>query len=64
VNDFYLVWKHLVPGGIVAFHDYGYDLPKVTETVDRLIKKYMKDIEKIIINPVVRVIFIKKKPSY
>jgi hypothetical protein len=21
VNDFYLVWKHLVPGGIVAFHD-------------------------------------------
>jgi hypothetical protein len=38
VNDFYLVWKPLVPGGIVAFHDYGYDLPKVTETVDRLLK--------------------------
>jgi len=47
-----------------SFHDYGYDLPKVTETIDRLIKKHMKDIEKIIINPVVHVNFIKKKPSY
>jgi len=60
VNDFYLVWNHLVPGGIVAFHDYGYDLPKVTETIDKLIQKHRKDIEKIIINPVVHVIFIKK----
>jgi SAM-dependent methyltransferase len=61
VNDFYLVWNHLVPGGIVAFHDYGYDLPKVTENIDKLIQKHRKDIEKIIINPVVHVIFIKKR---
>jgi SAM-dependent methyltransferase len=63
VNDFYLVWNHLVPGGIVAFHDYGYDLPKVTETIDKLIQKHRKDVEKIIINPVVHAIFIKKKKS-
>jgi SAM-dependent methyltransferase len=61
VNDFYLVWSHLVPGGIVAFHDYGYDLPKVTETIDKLILKHREEIEKIMVNPVTHVIFIKKK---
>jgi predicted O-methyltransferase YrrM len=61
VNDFYLVWNHLVPRGIIAFHDYGYDLPKVTETIDKLIQKHRKDIEKIIISPVVHAVFIKKR---
>jgi SAM-dependent methyltransferase len=60
INDFHLVWRHLVPGGIVAFHDYGYDLPEVTETINELIQYHKKDIDKIIINSVVHVIFIKK----
>lgn len=61
INDFYLVWNHLVPGGIVAFHDYRYNLPKVTETINKLILKHRSEIEKIIINPTIYVIFIKKK---
>jgi SAM-dependent methyltransferase len=63
VNDFYLVWSHLVPGGIVAFHDYGFDLPKVTETIDKLILKHRREIGKIMISPTTHVIFIKKKKT-
>ncbi|MGB9830892.1 MAG: class I SAM-dependent methyltransferase [Fervidicoccus fontis] len=61
VNDFYLVWNSLVPDGIIAFHDYGYDLPQVTETIDNLIEKHKKDIEKLIIDPVAHIIFIKRR---
>jgi hypothetical protein len=61
INDFYLVWNHLIPGGILAFHDYGYDLPKVTQTIDKCIQNHRKDIEKIIINPFIHTIFIKKR---
>jgi hypothetical protein len=43
-NDFNLVWKHLVPGGSMGFHDYNFDLPEVTETVDSLIKEHKDEI--------------------
>ncbi len=43
-NDFYLVWRHLVPGGCVGFHDYNFDLPEVTATIDELIKKHRNEI--------------------
>lgn len=46
-NDFYLVWNKLVPGGIIAFDDYGYDLPQVTDTIHELIAKHIKEILKI-----------------
>lgn len=36
-NDFQLIWSHLVPGGTVGFHDYDFDLPDVTETINELI---------------------------
>jgi glycosyltransferase involved in cell wall biosynthesis len=35
-SDFEKVWAKIVPGGVVAFDDYGHDLPQVTEAVDRL----------------------------
>jgi GT2 family glycosyltransferase len=35
-SDFHKVWARTVPGGVVAFDDYGHDLPQVTEAVDRL----------------------------
>ena len=60
MNDFYIAWNHLVPGGIIAFHDYGYDLPQVTKTVDSLIEKHVGEIEKITINSSKHIIFIKK----
>lgn len=37
LNDFHLVWEKLVPRGCIAFHDYGWDLPQVTETIDHII---------------------------
>ncbi|MHB9073706.1 MAG: class I SAM-dependent methyltransferase [Desulfobaccales bacterium] len=49
-NDFYLVWEKLSPGGIVAFHDYGYDLPQVTEVIDNLYVKHIAEISNKYIN--------------
>jgi hypothetical protein len=46
-NDFYIVWSNLVSGGVVGFHDYHYTLPKVTETVDRLIKEHEEGISEV-----------------
>jgi hypothetical protein len=43
-NDFYLIWRHLVPGGGIGFHDYNFDLPEVTATIDELIKKHGSEI--------------------
>lgn len=36
-SDFNLLWSRLVPGGILAFDDYGFDLPDVTKTIDGLV---------------------------
>jgi len=46
-NDFYLVWNKLVSGGIVAFDDYGYDLPQVTKAIHILIGEQNNNILKI-----------------
>ena len=35
-SDFEKVWARTVPGGIVAFDDYGHDLPQVTAAIDAL----------------------------
>ena len=46
-NDFYLVWNKLVSNGIIAFDDYGYDLPQVTKTIHQLIGEQHDKILKI-----------------
>ena len=46
-NDFYLVWRNLVPGGSVGFHDYDFDLPEVTEAVDGLIGEHKDEISEV-----------------
>jgi SAM-dependent methyltransferase len=43
-NDFLLVWKHLIPGGVLALHDYRSGLPKVTNAIDSLLQKYCRSI--------------------
>ncbi|MDQ5807052.1 MAG: glycosyltransferase [Actinomycetota bacterium] len=43
-NDFEKVWAKTVPGGVVAFDDYGHDLPQVTDTVDRLREEHADEI--------------------
>jgi SAM-dependent methyltransferase len=61
MNDFYLVWRNLTSRGVVAFDDYGDDLPQVTKTVDFLISKHQNEIENIVKIPQKRIIFIMKK---
>lgn len=46
-NDFYLVWRSLVPGGAVGFHDYNFDLPDVTAAINRLVAKHRDEIGEI-----------------
>jgi hypothetical protein len=46
-NDFHLIWSNLVPGGTVGFHDYDFDLPDVTETVNRLIDEHRGEISEV-----------------
>ncbi|MEE8471048.1 MAG: class I SAM-dependent methyltransferase [Dehalococcoidia bacterium] len=46
-NDFYIIWRNLVPGGVLGFHDYNFDLPEVTEEIDRLIDKHRDEITEV-----------------
>jgi glycosyltransferase involved in cell wall biosynthesis len=43
-GDFEKVWALTVPGGVVAFDDYGFDLPQVTETIDALRAEHADEI--------------------
>jgi Methyltransferase domain len=44
-SDFAMVWERLSPGGIVAFHDYGGDLPLVTEAIDDIAARHIMQAE-------------------
>jgi len=46
-SDFALLWPHIVPGGVIGFHDYQGDLPQTTCAINELLKKYLPDINKI-----------------
>jgi len=46
-SDFSIIWRNLVPGGAVAFHDYNFDLPEVTNTINALMEEYGDDISEI-----------------
>jgi hypothetical protein len=46
-SDFETVWARLSPGGVVAFHDYGGDLPGVTHTVHCCIGEHAEEIARI-----------------
>ncbi len=44
-SDFHLIWPHLVPGGIIGFHDHKYDdWPDVTEALDDLMQEHRREI--------------------
>lgn len=47
-NDFHLVWGNLVPGGALGFHDYNFDLPEVTRTIDELVDEHREEIGDVI----------------
>ena len=43
-NDFLIVWPHLVPNGVLGFHDYNSELPEVTETINNLMAEHATEI--------------------
>ena len=44
-SDFHLVWPHVVPGGVLGFHDYKYtDWPEVTEALVDLMDEHRDEI--------------------
>jgi len=46
-NDFNIIWRHLIPGGSIGFHDYNFDLPEVTGAIDGLIEKHKDEISEV-----------------
>ena len=45
--DFETAWQRLVPGGLVAFHDYGGDLPGVTDAINERIGAHADEIARV-----------------
>lgn len=62
-NDFNKVWEHVTEGGIVAFHDYGGDLPLATEAIDDLIALYRDGISNVILNSNIWTVYLQKRSS-
>jgi hypothetical protein len=58
VSDFYLVWGKLSPGGVVAFHDYGHDLPNVTAMIDLLCARHSSEIAEVRVDAERHVIYL------
>ena len=46
-SDFNLIWHHLDFGGSVGFHDYNFDLPEVTRTINSIIDKHKDEISEV-----------------
>jgi len=47
LSDFYKIWDKVPVGGVVAFDDYGYDLPNVTKAIHMIIGKEQDKIARI-----------------
>ena len=46
-NDFHIVWANLISGGVLGLHDYNYDLPEVTRTIDSLMDEHKDEIKEV-----------------
>ncbi len=60
-NDFYLIWAKLSSRGLVAFHDYEWDLPQTTTTIKELVNKHNSEILQTHHEKTSHIIFIVKK---
>ncbi|NQT74459.1 MAG: class I SAM-dependent methyltransferase [Chloroflexi bacterium] len=48
-NDFYVIWPHLVSGGVLGFHDFEYDdWPEVTRAAKKIIEKHKDEISEMV----------------
>lgn len=45
-SDFLLAWRHLVPGGVVGFHDFEGDLPWTTDAIRQLLAEFAGEIDR------------------
>lgn len=50
-NDFHKVWPLIQSGGVVAFHDYGGDLPQTTAAIDKIEADHKAEIREKIVEP-------------
>ncbi len=60
-SDYDLIWSKLAFGGAIAFHDYGYDLPCVTKTIDKLRLEHADDIAEFEVDSRTHVAYMIKK---
>ncbi len=60
-NDFRLAWDKTISGGIVAYHDYGGDLPQTTQAIKEMIEENKISISRTFLAPEKKIIFITKK---
>jgi SAM-dependent methyltransferase len=61
--DFENCWRLLSPGGVLAMHDFGGDLPEVTSAIKACIASHQSEIDKIKRFPERTLISIKKRHS-
>ncbi|MCL0069104.1 class I SAM-dependent methyltransferase [Dehalococcoidia bacterium] len=48
INDFNVIWPHLVSGGVLGLHDYKFDdWPEVTPAIDSLIEEHRGEISEV-----------------
>jgi hypothetical protein len=60
--DFDTAWSRTVPGGVVAFHDYGGDLRHLTAAIHQLIGEHADEIDRVWTNGII--MFVKRvKPT-
>jgi hypothetical protein len=50
-NDFYKVWSLVPSGGVVAFHDYGGNLPQTTAAIEHLRDTHRSELREFIVEP-------------
>ena len=60
-NDFGKIWPKVVPGGMIAFNDYGGNLPQTTSAIDGLIKDNREEIAEYVRIPSKTLIFLRRR---
>jgi predicted O-methyltransferase YrrM len=60
-NDFYLIWTKLTSLGVVAFHDYEWDLPQTTAKIKELVNRHDSEIGSVYHNKDSHTLFVVKK---
>jgi Methyltransferase domain len=60
-SDFHLIWNKLSPNGVIAFHDYEFDLPETTSKIKQLASLHSTKIRATHHDKKKHILFIRKK---